>query len=115
MPQEILTGGRHVPVWLRGSDDLTAEDIRDIFSSIVAQGSILFRGGPGRTLMLLVTNVLPVKQPVPLVIGVLDSFLLDRFLPEPGPTAFISESYPSLFRQWLPPQREPEQYRNWFS
>jgi hypothetical protein len=101
--------------WLRGSDDLTAEEIRDNFSSVIHQASVLFRGGPGRSLMLLFTNFLPIPQPAPFVIGVLDNFLLDRFLPEPGPTAFISESYPSLFRQWLPPQREPEPYRNWFS
>jgi hypothetical protein len=31
--------------------------------------------------------------------GALDSFLVDELLPEVGPTAFISQLYPTIFRE----------------
>lgn len=56
------------------------------------------RGKTGKTVRVLTTTgVGVVLPPAGAALGALDMFLTDKILPEPGPTAFLSQLYPSIF------------------
>jgi hypothetical protein len=42
-------------------------------------------------------GLIPGAQLAALGVGALDSFVLEKLIPEPGPTAFLSRLYPTIF------------------
>jgi hypothetical protein len=84
--------------WLRGIDSLNDKEIRDEIHRIRDLVARAARGGTGKTVRVLTTTgVGIVAPPVGAALGALDMFLTEKILPEPGPTAFLSHLYRSIF------------------
>lgn len=88
--------------WLRSTDALTDDQLHDSFHRVREQLQRAYHGVPGRVLRLAVGTGIGAVPPLgPIVgaaFGVLDSFLLDRVVREPGPYSFLSHHYGSIFR-----------------
>jgi hypothetical protein len=93
---------REMRQWLRSTDALTDDQLHDSFHRVREQLQRAYHGVPGRVLRLAVgtgIGALPaVGSAAGAAFGVLDSFLLDRVVREPGPYSFLSHHYGSIFR-----------------
>jgi hypothetical protein len=58
------------------------------------------RSDAGKGVRLFITTGVGVAvPPVGVALSAIDTFLTDKIVPEPGPTAFVSQLYPSIFRR----------------
>jgi hypothetical protein len=58
------------------------------------------RSGPGKAVRFLGTTGLGFVEPISgTIAGALDTFLVEKVVPEPGPTAFLGRLYPSVFKE----------------
>jgi hypothetical protein len=90
---------RHFRQWLRGVDSLDDEDVQQEIHRMRDFMSRAVLSPGGRTVRFLATTGAGFV-PVPglgIAASALDSFLIDKVVPEPGPTAFLSQLYPSVF------------------
>jgi hypothetical protein len=86
--------------WLRGVDALDDKAVEAEIHKIRDVVSRAVHSDFGRTARFLGTTGLSVVEPVSgTIAGALDHFLVDKIVPEPGPTAFLSRLYPSVFQQ----------------
>jgi len=87
--------------WLRTLDENTDREIEDRVNGLRARVSEVFQSGTGRVIRFAAvtgSGFVPVAGlPLSLGLGALDSFALDRILGDPGPSAFLSTKYKSLF------------------
>jgi hypothetical protein len=87
--------------WLRTLDEATEEEIRDQVASLRAKAAKIAESAPGRIIRFgTVTGAgfIPVVGlPLGIGLGAIDSFVVDRLLGEPGPVAFLSRHYKSIF------------------
>lgn len=93
---------REMRQWLRSTDALTDEELHDSFHRIREQLSRTFHSGKGRAARLALGTGLGAIPGAGLVVGaafsVLDAFLSEMVVPEPGPYSFLSHDYPSIFK-----------------
>ena len=84
--------------WLRTSDGLTSDEIEDLLPSLRDKFANAIRSRGGRLTRFMVSCGAGAAGDVSGVsAGVLDSFVLDRLLPSPGPLAWLALTYPSVF------------------
>ena len=92
---------RDFRAWLRTVDQETDDAIRDRVSSLKAKTSEVFHSSTGRVIRFATVTgagFVPVAGPaLSIGLGVVDTFALDRMLGDPGPSAFLSKKYKSLF------------------
>jgi len=117
-PGEALAGGQSIDIekllkvrdteecrefrtWLRSLDQETDKDIEDRVNSLKAKVAEAFQSKTGRAVRfgaIAGSGFIPVAGlAVSLGLGALDNFALDRILGDPGPSAFLSKRYGSLF------------------
>jgi hypothetical protein len=86
--------------WLRAAAQASDQEIADAYHPYRDRVAELARGWPVRTARFIATTGLGAVPAVgPLIGGVagaIDTFLVDRLLPSPGPLAFLASRYPSL-------------------
>lgn len=87
--------------WLRTLDAATDDEIAEAVGSIKARLSEAVHSPTGRAIRFVASTVagaIPVAGPIAgIAVGALDTFLLDKIIPEPGPISFIGTTYPSIF------------------
>jgi hypothetical protein len=84
--------------WLRGIDSFTDEQLSAAFHPIKDAIGQAVRGRTGKAVRLATTaGVGILAPPAGIGLGVLDAFLTEKVLSAPGPTAFLSRLYPSVF------------------
>ena len=93
---------REFRAWLRGVDSATDAEIEERFGKLREMISTAVHSKKGKAVRLAATTgigFVPVAgQIAGIAAGALDSLLLDKLVPEPGPTSFLSQLYPSIFR-----------------
>jgi len=86
--------------WLRGIDSFTDEELADAFHPLKDALGAAVRSRAGKAVRLATTTGVGVLvPPAGIGLGVLDAFLTEKVLPGPGPTAFLSRLYPSIFQR----------------
>ncbi len=89
--------------WLSSVDSASDRDIQDRFGSLKARLSVLAHGTLGKTVRWLSSTALGSVPPIGPVLGaaagLLDTFLVDKVLPENGPVTFLRKEYPSVFEK----------------
>jgi hypothetical protein len=87
--------------WLSTVDKATDKEIKDMVAGLRSKAAILANTPGGKLLRLAATTGIGLVPGVGLVVGVaagiVDSFLVDKVLPQSGVVAFLAEKYPSLF------------------
>jgi hypothetical protein len=91
--------------WLRGVGSMSDAEVIDCFAGVTETLGQLVRSGPGKVFRIALlggANTLSMAAtglPTSPGLDLLDAFVVERLLPEPGPYSFISRTWPSLFRQ----------------
>jgi len=97
---EITSGPevREFRQWLRNTDSLTDEEMADLVHPVRDALGKAVRTPAAKAVRLATTTGVGIALP-PAGIGlsVLDTFLLERVMPRPGPTAFLSRLSRSIF------------------
>ncbi|HVO78886.1 MAG TPA: hypothetical protein VMT39_02610 [Candidatus Bathyarchaeia archaeon] len=87
--------------WLRSIRHATDAEIAERVTSIKAKLSAFLRSDSGKTVRIVaqlgVGAVPHYGLPAVIVAGVVDEFLIDELLPNPGVACFLHNLYPSLF------------------
>lgn len=85
--------------WLRGIDSLDDAEVEGEIHRIRDLLSRAVQSTPGKGVRFLASTGVGIVNPIAgLAAGSLDAFLVDKLVPEPGPTAFLSQLYPSVFK-----------------
>jgi hypothetical protein len=86
--------------WLRSVDDASDEEIEDQISGIRTKLAAAARGVPGKTVRVMATSgigFIPIVGPIAgIAAGALDTFLVEKVLPKPGPAAFLDNEVRSI-------------------
>ncbi len=86
--------------WLRGIDSFTDKELAEAFHPLKDALGAAVRSRAGKVVRLAATTGVGVLvPPAGIGLGVLDTFLTEKVLPVPGPTAFLSRLYPSIFER----------------
>jgi hypothetical protein len=92
---------REFRAWLTTLDVATDAEITGMVASIKSKMASLANSISGKLVRLAATTgigLIPVVGPIAgAVAGVVDSFLVEKVLPQSGVVAFLTETYPSLF------------------
>jgi hypothetical protein len=85
--------------WLRNSDSLTDKELADLVHPVRDALGKAIRGSAAKAVRLATSTVVGVVLP-PAGVGlsVLDTFLVDKLMPTPGPTAFLGHLSRSVFQ-----------------
>ncbi|HTP27212.1 MAG TPA: hypothetical protein VMK12_16360 [Anaeromyxobacteraceae bacterium] len=84
--------------WLRTVDAVSDEELADAFHPVRDALGEAVRTPIGKGARFATTTVVgAVFPPAAIPLGLLDTFLTEKVLPGPGPTAFLSQLYPSIF------------------
>jgi hypothetical protein len=85
--------------WLRRSDSLTDKELADLVHPVRDALGKAIRGSAAKAVRLATSTVVGVVLP-PAGVGlsVLDTFLMDKVMPTPGPTAFLGHLSRSVFQ-----------------
>ncbi len=87
--------------WLSTVEDATDAEIKEVVSSLRNKVASLAASPGGKLVRLAATTgigLIPVIGPITgAVAGAIDSFLVDKVLPQSGIVAFLTDTYPSLF------------------
>ncbi len=87
--------------WLRTLDEATDDEIEQRLASVQGKMAEAVHSEAGKAVRFLATTgigFIPVVGPIAgMALGAADQFLLERFLPEPGPVSFIGSTYRSIF------------------
>jgi hypothetical protein len=89
--------------WLRTSDKYSDSELEDAFGNIRAKLFRLSRGNTGKTIRWSLNTgvgMVPIVGPIigP-AFGLIDTFILEKLLPKPGPINFLQSGYRSIFDQ----------------
>lgn len=90
---------REMRAWLRQSDGLTDDQLREMLPGLREKMAHAIRGRIGRGARFVVSTGagLAAGEPTGIAGSVLDTFILERLLPRPGPLAWLALRYPSIF------------------
>ena len=97
---EITQGSevRKFRQWLRTSDSITDEEMAELVHPLRDAVGKAVRGPLAKGVRLATTTgVGVVLPPVGVALSVLDTFLVDKVMPQPGPTAFLNRLSRSIF------------------
>lgn len=97
---EITQGSevRDFREWLRTTGSMTDEEIADLVRPVRDAVGKAIRGPLAKAVRLATTTgVGVVVPPAGVALSVLDTFLVDKVMPHPGPTAFLSRLSRSVF------------------
>lgn len=87
--------------WLASVDSASDRDIEQQFRSLRARLSVAAHGTTGKTVRWLASTGLGIVPGAGValgaVAGLLDTFLVEKILPQNGPVTFLSKTYPSVF------------------
>lgn len=87
--------------WLRTLDTATDAEIRDRVESVRERIAVAVHGPGGKAVRFAAktaADLLPLGgTAADLALGVLDEFVLEKVLPEPGPVSFLGRTYRSIF------------------
>ena len=84
--------------WLRTSSAMTNEEVADLVRPVRDAVGKAVRGPLAKAVRLATTTgVGVVVPPAGVALSVLDTFLVDKVMPHPGPTAFLSRLARSVF------------------
>lgn len=93
---------REFRAWLWNADDATDEEILDQFTGLRNKLSLWAHGNVGKVLRWASSTGIGLIPGIGTVasgaIGLLDTFLLEKMLPQSGPLIFLKRQYPSLFK-----------------
>lgn len=96
-----ITSGQEVHdfrQWLRASDSLTDKDMEDLVHPVRDALAQAIRTPAAKAVRLATTAGVGVLfPPAGVGLSVLDTFLVDKVMPRPGPTAFLSRLSRSIF------------------
>jgi hypothetical protein len=96
-----ITSGQEVRdfrQWLRTTDGLNDQEIEDLVRPVRdALGAAIRSPAAKAVRFATTTGVGAVLPPVGLGLSILDTFLVDKLMPRPGPTAFLSRLSRSIF------------------
>jgi hypothetical protein len=98
---EIITGPevRDFRQWLRASDSLTDKELADLVHPVRDVLGKAIRTSAAKAVRLAAsTGVGVVLPPAGAGLSVIDTFLVDKLMPAPGPTAFLSRISRSVFQ-----------------
>jgi hypothetical protein len=85
--------------WLRSSDSLTDKELADLVHPVQDALGKAIRSSAAKAVRLATsTAVGVVLPPAGIGLSVLDTFLVDKLMPTPGPTAFLSRLSQSVFQ-----------------
>lgn len=85
--------------WVRGVDAFTDGELKEAFHPVRDAIGNAVRSKAGKAMRIATTSGAGVLvPPVGIGLGVLDMFVTEKILPGPGPTAFLSRLYPSVFQ-----------------
>jgi hypothetical protein len=89
--------------WLHSTDSQSVDEIEERFKGLREKLGEAYHGKLGKAVRLGVTSGIGLIPVVGTVAGLgaslLDTFLLDKVVPQPGPTSFLSHLYPSIFEK----------------
>lgn len=89
---------REFRAWISELDKLTDSQVRDIIGGIRNKLGGLVQSGPGKALRFALTTAIGLAGIGPgVAAGLLDTFLVERLLPNSGVASFLTKTYPSLF------------------
>jgi hypothetical protein len=100
-----LPEARALRGWLRGVGSMSDDEVRDSFHVVGESLGRAVRSTPGKMLGIAVITAAGAASlaaggpPTSPGLDLLDAFLLERLLPEPGPYSFLSHTWPSLFKR----------------
>jgi hypothetical protein len=106
---DALLAARRLPeakalrAWLRGVGGLSDSEVRESFHMVGESLGRAIRSDPGRAFRIAVitgAGALSLAMggpPTSPGLDLLDAFLLERLVPEPGPYSFLSHTWPSIF------------------
>ncbi len=99
---EILESeeAREFRSWLRGLDALRDNEVEQEIRKLRDLVRRAVRSSAGKGVRFAATTgvgLIPGAQLAGLGLGALDAFVLERLVPEAGPTAFLSQLYPTVF------------------
>lgn len=99
---EILESeeAREFRSWLRGLDSLRDNEVEQEIRKLRDLVRRAVRSSAGKGVRFAATTgvgLIPGAQLAGLGLGALDAFVLERLVPEAGPTAFLSQLYPTVF------------------
>jgi hypothetical protein len=84
--------------WLRTVDMATDEEIRNRVTSFRSKAASIFQSPAGRIARFLTTTGVGFTGVIPgVVVGAIDTFLVDKILPTSGVWSFVNTLYPSIF------------------
>lgn len=98
---EITAGPevREFRQWLRTSDSLTDKELADLVHPVRDVLGKAIHGSAAKVVRFaLSTGVGVILPPVGAGLGAIDTFLVDKLMPTPGPTAFLSHLSRSVFQ-----------------
>jgi hypothetical protein len=96
---EITSGSeaREFRQWLRGVDEFTDEELAEAFHPMRDAIRKAVRTPVAKGLRFATTTGVGVfVPPAGIALSALDTFVVEKLLPGPGPTAFLSRLYPSV-------------------
>lgn len=92
---------RSFRAWLWGSDVTSNEEIEEHFRGVKQRLSRFVRAPSGKALRWMASTAAGLVPGVGIVTGavagLLDTFVVEKVLKDPGPLSFISRQYPSIF------------------
>ena len=87
--------------WLKTVASATDEEIKEQLHPVQERIGAAIHGTSGRVVRFIATNGVGMIPGIGTLAGAaasaLDAFLLERVIPQPGPTSFISRLYPPIF------------------
>jgi len=86
--------------WLRDSDGISDDAVQDLLPGLRDRLGSVVRGRGVRAARFVVSSGagLAAGDPTGTGVSVVDSFIIDRLLPRPGPLAWLALKYPSVFK-----------------
>ena len=88
--------------WLTHANKLSDKQVEDLVGGLRNKVSTLLHSPTGKALRFAATTAVGLVPGAGLVLGpasgAIDTFLVDKILPNPGVLAFLTNTYPSLFR-----------------
>jgi hypothetical protein len=86
--------------WLLSIDSASDAEIEERINSLKEKPSWFAHSSSGKSVRWLAsTGIGLVGNVAGAIAGLLDTFLLDKLLPNPGPISFLTSMYPSIFKE----------------
>ena len=85
--------------WLNKTDEISDEELDQKLNNFRVKLSKYINTDWGKGTRFLTSNGLGSIEPISgIVLSIADTFLLDKFIKQPGAIAFLSQSYPTIFQ-----------------